>query len=91
MLTRELKEETGATAKKIELLACTYPSPGCLREKLYLYAATGLEFSELDLDEDEFLEVLKIPFQKAIEMIKKGEIVDGKTINSILLYNEMRK
>ena len=72
MRHRELKEETGATAEKIELLACTYPSPGCLREKLYLYAATGLEFFELDLDEDEFLEVLKIPFQKALEMIKKG-------------------
>ncbi len=88
---RELKEETGATAKEIKLLCCSYPSPGCLKEKLYLYVATGLEFSVQHLDEDEFLEILKIPYNKAIEMIKKGEIVDGKTINSILLYKEMRK
>lgn len=88
---RELKEETGAVAKNITELAVTYPSPGCLKEKIHLFVATDLEFAELNLDEDEFLEVLKIPFNKALEMIKSGEIVDGKTINSILLYNEMRK
>lgn len=88
---RELREETGAIAKTIEKLGVIYPSPGCLKEKLHLYLAKELEFVELDLDPDEFLEVLKIPFNKAVEMVKKGEIVDGKTVAAILLYNERRK
>ena len=45
----------------------------------------------MELDPDEFLEVLKIPFNKAVEMVKNGEIVDGKTVAAILMYNEKRK
>lgn len=88
---RELKEETGATAQNIELLLETYPSPGCLREKLFLYVAYNLDFSDLSLDEDEFLEVVKVPYEKAIEMILNGEIKDGKTVNTILLYDKKRR
>lgn len=88
---RELREETGAVAKQIEKLGVIYPSPGCLKEKLHLYVATGLEFVDMDLDPDEFLEVLKIPYNKALEMVKNGEIVDGKTVAAILMYNEKRK
>ena len=61
------------------------------KEKLHLYVATGLEFVDMELDPDEFLEVLKIPFNKAVEMVKNGEIVDGKTVAAILMYNEKRK
>ena len=88
---RELREETGAIAKNIEKLGVIYTSPGCLKEKLHLYVATGLEFVDMELDPDEFLEVLKISFNKALEMVKNGEIVDGKTVSAILMYNEKRK
>ena len=85
---RELREETGAVAKNIEKLGVIYPSPGCLKEKLHLFVATGLEFTNLSLDSDEFLEVLKIPYKKALQMVTGGEIVDGKTVAAILLYNQ---
>ena len=85
---RELLEETGAKAKSIKLLAETYPSPGCLKERLFLYLAEELEYSKQHLDEDEFLEVYEFTLEEAISLIKKGEIKDAKTINALLLYKE---
>ena len=87
-LKRELLEETGAKAKSIKLLAETYPSPGCLKERLFLYLAEELEYSKQHLDEDEFLEVYEFTLEEAISLIKKGEIKDAKTINALLLYKE---
>ncbi len=88
---RELKEETGAVASEIKFIGKTYPSPGVLKEVLWLYAATGLTFGSNDLDEDEFLETVKVPYNKALEMIKTGEIIDGKTICAILYYDRFMK
>jgi len=81
---RELKEETGATAQKFIPLGELYPTPGYCGEIIWLYAATGLSFSEQNLDEDEFLTVEKIPLEKAVEMILSGEIKDAKTQTAVL-------
>lgn len=87
---RELKEEVGATADHYELLAVDYPSPGYCGEKIYIYYADGLHLGENELDEGEFLEVVKVPFDKAVEMVMKGEIPDSKTQIAILKLKLLR-
>lgn len=81
---RELKEETGATAKRFIPLGELYPTPGYCGEIIWMFAATELDFGEQNPDEDEFLEVTKIPLEKAVEMILKGKIKDAKTQTAIL-------
>lgn len=81
---RELEEETGAKAQKFIPLGELYPSPGYCGEIIWMFAATCLTFSEQHLDEDEFLEIEKIPLQKAIKMICDGEIKDAKTQAAVL-------
>lgn len=81
---RELKEETGATAKEYISLGELYPSPGYVDEVIYMYLARGLEFGEDNRDEDEFLNVEIIPFEKALDMVLTGEIKDSKTQTAIL-------
>lgn len=76
---RELREETGALAGKLTYLGEFYSSPAILDERIYMYLAEELEFGENDLDEDEFIEVVRIPINELAEMICRGEIVDGKT------------
>lgn len=81
---RELKEETGAKAEKWIPLGMLYPSPGYCGEIIWMYAATGLSFGEQHLDADEFLNVEKIPLERAVEMILTGEIKDAKTQVAVL-------
>lgn len=88
---RELKEETGATAETFIELGELYPSPGYCGEIIWMYAAKGLSFGEQSTDEDEFLEVERIPLEKAIQMILSGEIKDAKTQAAILKLNELCK
>ncbi len=81
---RELLEETGATANKLSYLGYIFPTPAYLTEKIHVYLATELTFSQQNLDKDEFLDVIKIPFDKAIEMIMSNEIKDAKTQVAIM-------
>lgn len=81
---RELKEEIGATAKNYEFLGELYPTPGYCGEIIYMYLATGLTFGEADPDEDEFLNVKKMPLKKAVEMVLSGDIKDAKTQTALL-------
>lgn len=81
---RELKEETGAVAEKWISLGQLYPSPGYCGEIIWMYAATGLSFGQQHLDADEFLNVEKIPLERAVEMILTGEIKDAKTQVAVL-------
>ena len=76
---RELAEETGATADHIEPLGILYPTPGYCGEIIYLYLATGLHFAEQHPDEDEFLNVLRVPLDELVERVMAGEIPDAKT------------
>ena len=77
---RELKEETGYTAKKIDYLLEFYTSPGFTNEKVYLFLADGLTEGEAQPEKDEYIEVINLKLDDLIELINKGEIVDSKTI-----------
>lgn len=81
---RELLEEIGCTAEEYIDLGKFYPTCGYVDEIIYLYLAKGLAFSEQHLDEDEFLNIEKIPLEKAVEMVLNNEIPDGKTQAAIL-------
>ena len=81
---RELREETGAEAARYESLGELYPSPGYCGEIIHLYAATGLTFGQMSPDEDEFLEVEKIPLEEAARMVLDNEIADAKTQAAVL-------
>lgn len=81
---RELREETGAISDNITFLGLYYGSPALINEKIYMYMAQDLSFGETDLDDDEFLEVIKIPLDKMVEMVLSGEIEDGKTQSAVL-------
>lgn len=82
---RELKEETGAECENFEYLGVMYPSVAYLTEKIHMYLATGLKFDKQSLDEDEFLDVIKVKLSDAVDMVLNGEIKDGKTQTAILL------
>ena len=81
---RELKEEIGAIANEYIFLGELYPSPGYCGEIIYMYLARGLTFENQDLDEDEFLNVEKMPFKQLVQMVLNGEIKDAKTIAAVL-------
>jgi len=81
---RELKEEVGATSDNYTPLGMLYPSPGFCDEIIHLYLAQDLSYGSQNLDEDEFLDVIKIPFDKAYEMVINNEIEDAKTQIAIL-------
>lgn len=81
---RELKEETGAECKDLIYLGMVHPNPALLSEKIHIFFARGLIFGEQKLDKDEFLECIRIPLDKMLEMIADGEIVDAKTQIAVL-------
>lgn len=87
---RELKEETGATAESFVPLGELYPTPGVFGEIIWTYLATGLTFGEATPDEDEFLNVIKIPLEKAVDMVLAGEIKDAKTQIAVLKTKRLR-
>lgn len=81
---RELKEETGAVAGEFRFLGELYPSPGYCGEIIRMYLARELTFGETHLDEDEFLNLERIPFDQLVEQVLSGEIRDAKTIAAVL-------
>lgn len=81
---RELKEETGAIAEQYRPLGKLYPSPGYCGEIIHMYLAQGLTYGDVCPDEDEFLEVERIPLEKAAQMVLNNEIKDAKTQASVL-------
>lgn len=81
---RELREEIGATAGKWTELGALIASPGCYGEVLYLYMAQELTFGDTHPDEDEFLDVVRMPFDRAVELCMTGELTDAKTVIAVL-------
>ncbi len=77
---RELEEELGVTAARLEKLSEFFVSPGFVEEKMWIYLATDLTETAQRLDEDEMIEIVRVPFSRALEMIEDGEIEDAKTI-----------
>ena len=81
---RELREETGAICQSLEFIGDIIPSPAILTEVIHMYLARGLSFGETDFDDDEFIQIVKIPIEKMVEMIMNGEIRDAKTQTAVL-------
>lgn len=88
---RELLEETGAAAENYRDLGKLYPTPGYCGEIIHMYLAENLTFSEQHLDEDEFLEVRRIPLETAFQMVMRNEIRDSKTQVGILKTYQLIK
>jgi len=83
---RELTEETGYTATKIEPFGWFYTSPGILTEKMYAFVATGLTPGQQQLDENEEIQVELFTADRIFELIHQNRIVDAKTIATLLKY-----
>ena len=82
---RELEEETGLHAEQMELLCPMVTSPGFCTEKVSIYLATGLSRHTAHLDDDEFLNVERLPLSEAVARVMRGEIYDGKTALGLLM------
>ena len=76
---RELEEECGITAEKWNDLGPMLSSPGFCDEVIYLFLAEGLSFTKQNPDEDEYLDVIKLPLSEVLGRIRRGEIPDAKT------------
>lgn len=81
---RELTEETGLVAERLELLTESYGAPGFTDEHTSVYFAHGLTQGEASPDEGEFLNVVWVPVDDALEAIRAGLIDDAKTVSGIL-------
>ena len=82
---RELEEELGLVAARLEKLTEFFVSPGFCEEKMWVYLATELSEGQQLLDDDEILEIVRLPIEDALEMITSGEIQDAKTIIGLML------
>ena len=83
--TRELSEETGYQADRIEKLTTIATTVGFSNEYIHLYLAEGLTPGKQHPDEDEFINVVKIPLDEAVQMVLDGRIYDAKSATSILM------
>jgi ADP-ribose pyrophosphatase len=88
---RELLEETGYLATKLAPLCVFYTSPGILSERMYAYAAYGLQKELAALEEGEDIELMPVKWEQAMEMVGDGTIKDGKTIATLLWFDRFRR
>jgi ADP-ribose pyrophosphatase len=82
---RELQEELGVVAGRMEKLSEFFVSPGFCEEKMWIFLATELVQGQPQLEDDEIIEVVRLPIAEALEMITSGEIQDAKTIIGLIL------
>ncbi len=87
---RELREEIGYDADKLEFLCTAYSSKSVMHEVVHLFMATGLVKSRLIPDDTEFLEVAVFPFQDVLQMVLKSEIRDAMTVMAVLHVDRLR-
>lgn len=81
---RELEEESGVVASNVEHIGEIYTTVAIIDEKIHVYLATGLTYKNAHPDDEEFLEVEKIPLKTLVDMVMNGEIKDSKTQIAIL-------
>ncbi len=82
---RELEEETGFSAERWEKLGFFYTSPGFCTEVMHVYRATELRQAKRNADDDESIELVRVPLSKATELIASGEVCDAKSIAGLLM------
>jgi ADP-ribose pyrophosphatase len=88
---REMIEETGYRAKRWTMLLRYFASPGFLGEWMQIYLARDIRQGEARLEEDENLEVFRMPLSEAMKLVAAGKIHDGKTLIGLSLYDAARK
>ncbi len=81
---RELAEETGYRAARVEPLFTMFTTPGFTDEKIHLFLATGLTAGDANREADEFLELVPTKLSRALSMVEQGEIKDAKTALALL-------
>lgn len=81
---RELREETGCQAERVEHLITMYTTPGFTDEKIHLFMATGITRGEDAREADEFIETETMPLSRALSLVERGEIQDGKTALTLM-------
>lgn len=84
--SRELEEETGYISKHLQLLTSFYTSPGFADELIYLYEARQLQIGQVQLDEDEFVEVVHVTLEEGQALLEKEHIHDAKTMYALLYW-----
>ena len=84
---RELLEETGYLAGRLKPIGNFFTSPGILTEKMYAFAAYDLVKQRQALEEGEEIELMEVPLDTAIAMVRDGQIADGKTVATLLWYD----
>jgi ADP-ribose pyrophosphatase len=82
---REVEEEAGYRAGRMVKIGSIYTTPGFTDEVIHLYVARDLTPVAQKLDADEVLTVERLPFKRAVDLIRMGEIVDSKTICALLM------
>jgi ADP-ribose pyrophosphatase len=85
---REVREETGMAAGRLEPLGGFYLAPGYSTEYMYAYLATDLRYDPLEADADEFLSVERIPLAEVLAMCERGELPDAKSLAAFLLARQ---
>ena len=88
---RELREEPGAVAKKYTYLGETVPSPALINERIQMYLAEDISFVDRELDDDEFVEIERVPLDALYEKVMSGEIKDSKTQVAVLKLYSLKK
>lgn len=83
-IRRELREETGYTARRVTRLLTFWPAPAFSNERLHVYRADGLRPGPASLDDDEFLEAVEVPFHTALSWTRSGKICDAKTVIGLM-------
>lgn len=86
---RELEEETGYKAERMEHLVSFYTSPGFADEYLHIYCAKGLTKGEIQPDQDEFVELVELTFSECLDRIASGDICDAKTVAAIYYWQNL--
>jgi ADP-ribose pyrophosphatase len=81
---RELQEETGCAAARIEHLYTFYTTPGFTDERIHAFMATGLKRGDTSHERDEFMSLETVTLSRALEMIRSGELNDAKSALAIL-------
>ena len=88
---RELEEETGYRADRLQKLGAIWPSPGFTDEKIHLFAASELRPTAQRLEPDEVIELVPMTLDEALRRVREGEIEDAKTGMALLLAAERRR
>jgi ADP-ribose pyrophosphatase len=89
--SRELEEETGMRARRLERLTTILTTPGFTDERIHLFLAQGLEPGAEHREADEFMELHTLRWSEVLRLVESGEIVDGKTLVSLLFVQCFRR